>query len=261
MITTLDGLVAAARTKLPFYKISSAADLANVFVSLWKIGTLPAPGVTPPAGAGEAPTSATLGAFSFTEIGAGTSIYAARALLQMATMGTLYLYDRLVHASGLNGTLLTEQVINSAALTRYTDGAGVELFLEHYTATGSTAANITVNYTNQAGVAGRISTFAFLVSPLAGLMQMVPLLDGDTGVRSVQSVTLSASTLTAGDFGITLAKRLVDISPDSTNSGKVFSPFDIGLPTILPNACLAMAVFTSTTSTGIISGSFDVLQG
>jgi hypothetical protein len=260
-ITTLNGLVAAARTKLPFYKATSAADAANVLVSLWKVGTNPAAGATPPAGAGEAPTGATLGSFRFTEIGGGTSIYAVRALLQMATMGTLNLFDRLVHTSGLSGILTTAQAVNSAALTRYTDGAGVELFIEHYTATGATAVDITVSYTNQAGVAGQTSTFPFYTSPVAGLMQAVPLQAGDTGVRSVQSVTLSASTGIAGDFGITLARRLVDISPDNTNSGKVFSPFDIGLPTILPSSCLAMAVMTSTTNTGILSGSFDILQG
>ena len=260
-ITTLDGLVAATRTKLPFYKSSSTADAANFFVSLWKVGTNPPAGATPPVGSGEAPTRATLGAFTFNEIGGTAGIYAGRALLQMATMGIVNFYDRLVHTSGLNGTLTTEQAVNSVALPRYTTGVGVELFIEHYVATGASVANITVTYTNQAGESGRTTTFSFYASPLAGLMQLVPLMGSDTGVRSVQSVQLSASTGTAGDFGITLVKRLIDISPAGVNSGQVFSPFDIGLPTILPDACMAMAVFTTSTATGIISGSLDILQG
>jgi hypothetical protein len=43
----------------------------------------------------------------------------------------------------------------------------------------------------------------FFVSPLAAQMIPVPLAVGDTGVRSVVSVQLSASSGTAGNFGLT----------------------------------------------------------
>jgi len=260
-ITTLDGLVAGAKTKLPFYKASATAKAANTFQSLWKVGTLPLAGETPPTGAGAAPTRATLGSFNFTEVGGETVAYVARALLKMATLGELILYDRLVHTSGLSGTSTSEQAVNSAALTRSTDGVGVEMFIESYAATGATASTCTISYTNQAGTAGRISSFAFQATPVVGQMQLCPLQAGDTGVKSVQSVTLSASTGTAGDFGITLAKRLMDLSVDAVNNSKLYSPFDVGLPAITPSACLALMVYATATNTGILSGSLDIIQG
>lgn len=259
-ITTLDGLVAATRNILAFYKISATA-LANSYQSLWKTGNLPLAGLTPPTGSGEAPAKTTLGALNFSEVGGSALIYAGRAVLTMATLGTLLLYDRLLHTSGLSGNVTTEQTVNSAALSRYTDGAGIELFLEWYTATGGTASTVTISYTNSAGTAGRIATATLQASPAIGTMQNIPLQNGDTGVRSVQSVTLSAGTGTAGNFGITLLKQLADIAPDVINSGKVIGPFDLGLPTIAANPCLALAVLTTTTNTGIISGSVGLLQG
>lgn len=259
-ITSLDGLVAATRTTLPFYKISSTA-LSNTLQSLWKTTNLPLAGVTPPTGSGEAPSKTTLGAFNFSEVGGSTLIYCGRAVLTMATLGTMLLYDRLVHTSGLSGNITTEQTVNSTALTRYTDGIGVELFLEWYTPTGSTASTVTIVYTNSSGTTGRTATATIQASPVAGTMQNIPLQSGDIGIRSVQSITLSAGTGVAGNFGITLVKRLIDINTDAVNAGKVFGPFDVGLPTIAAAPCLALAVQTSTTYTGIISGSLGLLQG
>jgi len=259
-ITTKDGLIAASKSKIRFRKQSRTADAAAVFCSLWTIGDDPIAGATPPTGSGEAPTSATQGAMKITEVGGGADIVVGRALISMATLGSVILYDRLVHTSGLSGTVTTAQTVNTAALTRYTSGVGVEIFIEHYTATGASAATLTVNYTNQDDAA-KTTSIAFYASPLAGLMQLVPLAAGDTGAKSVQSVQLSATTGTAGDFGITLIKTITELAPDTAGAGKVFGPFAVGIPAIQPSACLATMVLTSTTSTGIITGIYDILQG
>jgi hypothetical protein len=259
-ITTLDGLVAASRTKLPFYKIS-ATSLANSYQSLWKTTSLPLAGITPPTGSGEVPNKTTLGGFNFSEVGGSALVYGGRAILTMATLGTLLLYDRLVHTSGLSGNITSEQTVNSTALTRHTDGAGVELFLEWYTATGASASTVTIVYTNSSGTTGRIATAAIQTSPAIGTMQKISLQDSDLGIRSVQSVTLSAGTGVAGNFGITLMYRISDLAPEAINNGKVFGPFDLGLPTIAASPCIALAVLTTTTTTGILQGSIDLLQG
>jgi hypothetical protein len=132
----------------------------------------------------------------------------------LSQAGTLVLADRLSHQGGLNGSVTDEQTTNlpTAALTRYTDGVGVMAALEVYTDLGNTGSALaTVSYTNELGVAGRVSQQLFLGNNYYMRRQffILPLADGDLGVRSVESVTLSASTGVAGNFGVTLFKPLL----------------------------------------------------
>ena len=128
------------------------------------------------------------------------------------------LYDRLSHQGGLSGIVATAQTTNlpTAALPRYTTGAQVWIGLEIYTAVGATATTVTANYTNQAGTAGRTTkavAFGGSGTNSAGTIVILPLADGDTGVRSVESVTLAATTGTAGNFGVTLIMPLFVLPP------------------------------------------------
>ena len=260
-ITTLDQLLGAVNQPKSFGKVSATAKGAGTFQSLWTTAGLPTAGVTPTTAAGVAPTSTTAGAIKFTNPVTGLS-YLSKVSSTHQTVGTLILYDRLVHTAALNATLTTAQTVNSAALTRNTSGEGVEIFLEFYTATGATASNVTVSYTNSDGVAGRTSVSVPMpVTPVAGQMLPIPLQSGDKGVRSIQSVTLSASTGTAGNFGITLVERIAEMPVCVAGGGIVLDPFALGLPKIEDNACLAFMVVCSTTSTGFITGTFNIAQG
>jgi hypothetical protein len=91
---------------------------------------------------------------------------------------------------------------NVVTLPRYTDGAGVRMMLVAQ-ATTIGGGTFTVTYTNQAGVAGRVTPshfcaaaqpFGALVSAsgaAGGVTPFLQLQDGDSGVRSVQSVNFS----------------------------------------------------------------------
>ena len=125
----------------------------------------------------------------------------------------IILADRVSHQGGLSGIVTTAQTTNlpTGALTRFTSGVGVCIALEIYTAIGATATTVTVSYTNQAGTAGRTSqasVFGGSLSNAVARFVILPLQDGDTGVRSVESVTVLATTGTAGAFGVTLFKPL-----------------------------------------------------
>lgn len=260
-ITSLDQLLAASNQLKSFGKVSMTAKAAGTFQSLWTAAGLPAAGANPASLAMVIPTGATAGALPFVNPETGLS-YISKISSSQQTIGTLILYDRIAHSSGLNGTLTTAQAVNGAALTRHTTGEDVELFLEVYTATGATASNVTISYTNSAGVAGRKTpAVAMQVTPVVGQMLPIPLQEGDTGIKSVQSVTLSASTATAGNFGITLVKRIAEIPITVAGAGVVLDPFALGFPQIENNACLSMMVVTSTTSTGFITGTINIAQG
>lgn len=103
---------------------------------------------------------------------------------------------------------------NSVGLSRYTDGAGVRAILVA-TAPMTATASCTVSYTNQDGISGRTSTFNLIPAASIGVCAtgtgtaggaaqatpFVPLASGDSGMRSVESLTMLGA---AGGF-ITLA--------------------------------------------------------
>jgi hypothetical protein len=179
---------------------------------------------------------------------------------------THIIYDRLSHMAGLSGIVTGAQTTNlpTAALTRYTSGSGVFAFFEYYTSIGATATTITVSYTNQAGVAGRTSpAMNFGQSTLARTCQIISLQAGDTGVRSVESVNIVATTGAAGNFGITLGKILGVYHGWYTAPRQVdleaIAHLGMTFPKVQVDACLALML--SASLGGLTrSGTFDLIQ-
>lgn len=263
-ITTMDALVAAMATgdKVPFQK-ATVTGTANAFTSLWLVPGVPGAGSAPPATPGEIPTRSTNGAIAgWTDPAGGQKAYLLGLSIATDDPGVYMLYDRLAHMGGLSGTVITAQTVNTAALTRYTDGIGVEIWVEIYTALGATSRTITATYTNENDVTGRTTTAVTLgATPPASRMYPLPLQAGDQGVKSVQSVLLSATTGSAGNFGVTLVKRMADIPIAFPAAFSPRDPFDLGLPEIASSACLGMIVFTSVTAVGPALGLVNIARG
>jgi hypothetical protein len=176
------------------------------------------------------------GRFSFMPTGAGGGGMAG------------IMIDLLNINGGLSGTVTTPQTTNlpTAALTRYTSGEGVMAGIIILNQVGNTLTTVTVSYTNQAGTSGRTSTatsFGQTTFREINIFIPIPLQAGDTGVRSIESVTLAGTTGTAGNFGVCLYKPLAMISLEDVTGQ---SPLDavssnciIGsLCEIHPDACL-----------------------
>lgn len=232
---------------------------ANTFWSLWNRGRRQPgpPTAAPPTGSGEAPTRLTAGALPVPAAQAGKSM----RLLEMSSLntqqqGTLSLYDRLVHTSGISATVATLQTINTVALTRQTSGEDVEIWLEVYTTFGATNATITVNYTDQDGVARSFVTVSGFGASVAGRIVNLSGYQQHYGCRSIQSVQHSAGN-TAGMWGITLARRLGTVYiPESARSANTKNGFDLGVPTVPDDACLALSWITSGTIVGAMYGDY-----
>jgi hypothetical protein len=265
MISTMDEVVAALpaaqvlNLNFATQNTKGTGNYHSLWKQLWGSGGTLVP--NPPAGSGEAPTSQTLGAQRFTNAGGGQAVYLGRSRVSSTVINTYFLMDRLVHNSGLSGTDATEQVVNSADLTRYTTGVGVQLAIEWYTATGSTLRDVTVKYVNQAGTADRTTTVSFVTSPVIGQMLMIPLADGDTGIRQVQSVQLSGTTGTVGNFGITLFRYLNDFPISVANGSRFMDAIAGGFPLIQNNAALSFYVYAGSSSTGTVSASLHLISG
>jgi hypothetical protein len=177
--------------------------------------------------------------------------------------GVYFIVDRLSHQGGLGAVTTSTQTTNlpTAALTRYTDGVGVMIGLTIYTTIGGTASTITASYTNQAGVSGRttaVQAIGGTGNNTAPRMIFLPLAAGDTGVRSVESVTLAASTGTAGNFGVTLFKILGAVCVDNIQALSwndiITGGFIGGIPELSDTTHLSlMGIFNSASSTGGMS--------
>jgi len=162
-------------------------------------------------------------------------IYNPSLATQNIPSSTVLIADTLIISDGLSGTSVSSQTIGTPALPRYSTGDGVWLLIECYTTTGATPVNCTITYTDQDGNTGQITTFAFPTTFSAGQAFPVPLASGDTGVRAVASLQLSASTGTAGNFGVTLIKPLAIVTADQKTT--MFDALN-ALQIIGNNACI-----------------------
>jgi hypothetical protein len=172
---------------------------------------------------------------------------------------TAVVIDLLNISGGLDGTITTEQTTNlpTAALTRHTGGDGVMIGLVIYSNLGSTATTVSVRYTNQAGTPNRTSTvtsFGATGFRDANRLILIPLQAGDTGVRSVEGVTLTATTGTIGNFGVALFKPLMVFSLDSTTGTMPIDAVSSGgmigsMAEFDDDACLTFMAFTPVSQT------------
>lgn len=268
-ITTRDGLIAALAggQRFEINKATATAEGAGTWHSLWALAGYPPAGATPPtktAGSGYIPTKSTTGALPWTGPSGGAKTYLGLLSATFATGGALIVYDRLWACSGFDTTLTTAQTVTTPGTVDRPDatGEGVEIWGEVYTAPGATTATWTVSYTNTAGTAGRSATYTHPANAESvGQLFRFALQAGDTGVQSVQSLTCSVSSGTAGNIGITLVRRLAILPGPIVNVGQTADFFALGGVDVPDNACIAFMVQCSTTNTGVILGQATVIQG
>lgn len=254
----------AAKSLRDLMKPSATAEGAGTYHSLWKVAGNPAAGANPPlfsVGAGYIPTKDTVGAFGIVNAAVNGDLSILKLAPTFATPGTLFVYDRLWACSGFNTTLTSDQaVVTPGALPTGRDplnGLDVIPFLEIYTAPGATAATWTLTGTDGLGNTNRTWTYSHPANAET-IGQMVPFFPGGAtpaavmGCRQVTKLNCSISSGTAGDVGITLMRRLARSCVPVANLSQVLDGLTIGLPTVYNDACVALMVLCSTTSTGII---------
>ena len=243
-----------------YEKVNQTAEGAGTYHSLWRANGLPISGAIPASGNGAIPDRTTLGAIPFVNPTGGNTSYLVGMDAVCNVQNTLILYDRLFHNSGLVGNVVTAQTFTQPALTRFTDGVGVEIFIEFYTSIGATACTFNVAYTDADNVA-RVGTYAHPANAesVGQMVKVVPSA-GARGCKSVQSVTLSATSGTAGNFGITLAKRIATIAMPLINVANERNAIDTRLAIIPDDACLALAVLCTGTATGNHNGQICIGQ-
>lgn len=275
-ISTLDGIVNALgnnSSRIVLDKASIASQGAGTFVSLWRATGQPGQGAIP--GAAAACNNALTGAVGFTQQTLPATSYGAyfEAATGNASM-TVEMHDRLAHMGGLNGTLTTAQTVgidfsalssdNMAERIGDANYSDIQWWLEWYTATGSTAVTATVAVTYNDATTGTLSVAlaatrpASLMIPLNGL---IPAAGAGKYIRAITTVTLSATTATAGSFGVTATRPRLAIGTPIANYKVTADWAALGLPEILNGSCLFPVVLTSTTSSGTVRGGGKIAHG
>lgn len=237
------------------------ATIAGRWASLWTYDGQPGGGTAP--GAVAAPTNATAGALPFTSPGGGRESHVTQAWGTGLVGGTILLYDRLLHISGLSGTVATAQTVGGT-LTRNTGGAGNFAFAEIYTIIGTTGVTITMSYTNQAGTSGRTSTAtSFGATNFREQTRaiLLPLASGDSGIRAIASVT-HATTGTAGNYGITIGRPLAYLAIGAAGAPgwRDFVTGMPGIPNFEAGTCPALLWSPATTTAPEIFGGYSIVE-
>ena len=268
-LTTRDQLVAAVAAALdsPFYK-ASITSVAGFFYSTFRAaaGMPGASSLSTPTTTGAALSSASSGALAVPAYSSGKTTYLAGAQVAGSVVGGVLLCDRLVEYGGLSGTSTSAQTLSSVTLpTRAGTGQGCQIWLDWYTATGSTAVTATVSYTNSAATAGRSGSVSVAASTPANRCLPLSMAAGDVGVQAAASVTLSATTGTAGNFGLTIRKPIQFFAMPVVAIPAFMGYAETALSQIPDDsnssACLELLVLASTTSTGNIQGMLNLAQG
>ena len=278
MIENIDNLVKALgnnSSRIVLDKASIASQTANSYCSLWRATGQPGQGAIPTAAA--TCNNTTVGTIGFNQQTSPITSYGA--YLEIATGNaamTMELHDRLANMGGLNGTLTTAQTVNLDLNTllatnnidkrkgdaNYSD---VQWWLEWYTATGGTAVTATIVVTYNDGTTGNLSALSLASSRPASHMisinSLIPSAQSGKFIRGIVSVTLSATSGTAGNFGVTATRPRMTLSAPIANHKFIADWAQLGLPEIYNSSAIFPIVLTSTTSTGTVRGGGKIAHG
>ena len=189
---------------------------------------------------------------------------------------TLEIHDRLAHMGGLNGTLTTAQTVgmdfstlsasnNIAQRMGDANYSDIQWWLEWYSATGATAVTATIAVTYNDGTTGNLSAVSLAATrPAAHMIPLnsyIPSASSGKYIRAVNTVTLSASTATAGSFGVTATRICASQGTPIANYKTQSDWAQLGLPKIANSACLFVIMLCSTTSTGTVRGGGKIIHG
>lgn len=274
-ITTIDGVVAGYRPPMPISKAVTAVLVTGRPASLWALAGSPGVGAfdTTLNGVVLSSSSALVAGQIPHFDPASNNAYLARLTGSATQAGMLLLLDRIWHNGGYTITSTAAQNSTTPTWpsrcptsgtddTPATTGLGVLLALEVSAATGVGTPTITISYTNQAGTAGRTATniIVTITTSSNGSTYFIGLQAGDTGVRSVQSLTLSA-TWTSGTINLVAYRALAQLELAGAFIPGAIDALTGGLPRLYNGVVPWMVFVPNTTTATSVSGSYVETHG
>jgi hypothetical protein len=252
-ITTLDGIIAAAKQKIPLVKTSARTTVAATWFSLFDLAGQPGAGTLAGSStaAGVVPDATVAGFPTINAFGGGATGYLAKVDFGSSVAGRMALYDCLFKAGAYAfnaATALAAQPSYSARVPGGTDYTGTEIWIEFVTAFTGTL-SVAVTYTNQSGTTAHTTGTVVTVAGTVGRLFQLPLAAGDTGVQKIESVT--GTVATAGTFNVLVLRPLWTGRCRIANDGDVHDALRTGMVQVFATSAIYLMVATDSTSSGV----------
>ena len=268
--TSQDDLISAVTVDGKFYRadwqkstFATTAHTAGMWYSLFRGGGNPPADAILGTGTNLAFQALTDATTNATGIRHGGAVGGFKVLLNAAAQTAaattapcvLMLVDLLGFYPVTSVTTTGAQTLNNTVtLPRYTDGAGVQAFITPSTVMGAATPNISIGYTNSASTVGRATPATLPIGNTAAAVTSVvysgtgagkfgpfiPLQAGDAGIKSVQSISLSASYV-SGVLNLVLCRPLLTLPITTlgvTAERDLINQLNSG-PRVYDGACLA----------------------
>jgi hypothetical protein len=262
-ITTLDGIIAAAKQRVLINRSASRTAVAAQPFSVFDLAGVPGGGVLAGTSTtvGVVPTDATAGCPTINAFGGSNTGYISRIEGNSQVSCRIQLYDMLWKAGAYAYNVTTSGNSPTSYSSRVpggTDYTGLELWLEQVTA-GTGVQNVNVNYNNESAVAHSTGVIACPAAMILGRMFQIPLLAGDKGIQGVTGV--AGSVATAGTFNLLVMRPLGEVRIRVANDGVVQDALSTGLPIVFTDSALVMIVSADSTATSVPELVIDVING
>ena len=268
--TSQDNLISAVTVDGKFYRadwqkstFTTTAHTAGMWYSLFRGGGNPPADAILGTGTNLAFQALTDATTNATGIQHGGAVGGFKVLLNAAAQTAaattapcvLMLVDLLGFYPVTSVTTTGAQTLNNTVtLPRYTDGAGVQAFITPSTVMGAATPSISIGYTNSASTAGRATPATLPIGNTAAPVTQIvysgtgagkfgpfiPLQAGDAGIKSVQSISLSASYV-SGVLNLVLCRPLLTLPITTlgvTAERDLINQLNSG-PRVYDGACLA----------------------
>ena len=254
------GLSEITGSSRALFKVGTIIEAAGQYYCFAKDGG--APGAWSPGTPGingrntDGTTAADLGCITVGNPSSG-AWYVRDFNIAASQTGQFILADVLWVNTGLVVTTTTAQAITQPTLplrdnSGSSNGHGIGAGLLVTTATTNAAVinNITLQYTNSNGVAGRTGTMSYPATAVAGTFVPFQLAAGDVGVRSIQSITLG-TTLTAGAISLIAFNFLGTCPVTLANVGSIAFQKQLDLRIENGHCLLPFWLASTTTATNL----------
>jgi hypothetical protein len=259
-ITTFDGYIGSAKQYLTYFKTASRTAVAAIPFSVFDLAGVPGAGTLAVGNTanGIVPTDALAGYPVINAI--NNTGYIGKIDFAWTVTGRLHLYDCLFSAGAFafNANVTLTGQPSFAGRVPATDYRGLEIWLEAVTAhTGNQS--IRIQYLDQDGNAGDTGTIATGVAPIVGRMFRLPLAAGDNGLRQVDVVTSTVSTV--GTFNVHVMRPLWTGRVPVANGGDTHSFARVGLKTIYADSALRVVTQQDSTATALPQMYIEICDG
>ncbi|MGL4640519.1 MAG: hypothetical protein ACRCVX_12425 [Shewanella sp.] len=260
-ITSFDpGLVGSVKQTIPWTRTGARTTIASAWYGMLDVAGSPGGGVLAGASttAGVVPTDATAGFPVINSFAGGAKGYLAQVEFGSSLACRIRMNDMLFKAGAFPFNATQALTAQPSYASRAGDYKDTQIWFEAVTTfTGNPT--VTVTYTNQDGVSGRVATLALGLAPIVGRRMQLPLQAGDVGVQLITNVTCTVATV--GTFNVLVLRKLWSGRVRINNDGDIHGPDKTMIPVVFSDSAIDVMLAMDSTTSGVPDLEFVIASG